>query len=488
MLSERFKKLAATIRFRLMLWMIVTVALLVAVAMFGVRQAYRNHLLTSFDRRLRSDVDPVTREFRQTYPDWNRFEQGISQLAFAHPFKAWFVEVYNERGVRVAAAAFNRFEPPLGKFAVDESPAPHDMLPYRLIVARVEEPGLPVCYMRIGADRYSLEDDMIRLDETMQLPSLIILLLAPLGGYILALRATRPIARIISTAARLEPTRLQERLPIRGAGDELDQLSQTINGLLDRIADYLERNREFVANAAHELRSPLTAIRSSVEVALNRQRSPEEYAALLDDVMGECQFLSDLVNRLLILAEADAGRLAVRDQAARLDKIILESLDMFEPVADLNNVSLEHPELPAAFVPGDEFHLRQLVRNLLDNAIKFSPRGGRVTVALAVVESTRRAVLTVCDQGAGIPPDDVPHVFDRFFRGDKARQRQPGQHSSGLGLSICQTIVRALGGEISVASTVGTGSTFTVVVPLAAPARMPPAQARSDPRQLAAQN
>ena len=120
--------------------------------------------------------------------------------------------------------------------------------------------------------------DLNALDQTMMLRSMAILLLAPLGGYILALRATRPIARIIAAAARLQPSRLDERLPIRGTGDELDQLSRTINGLLDRIASYIDRNREFVANAAHELRSPLAAIRSSVEVALNRSRTPEEYS------------------------------------------------------------------------------------------------------------------------------------------------------------------------------------------------------------------
>src|SRR5205807_1875990 len=154
-------------------------------------------------------------------------------------------------------------------------------------------------------------------------------------------------------------------------------------------------NREFVANAAHELRSPLAAIRSSVEVALNRSRTPEEYAGLLGEVMEECQYLSNLVNRLLILAEGDAGRLGMRNQTARLDKIVRESLDMFEAVAESHDVRLEVSALPAAAVPGDEFHLRQVVRNLIDNAIKFNSPGGRVAVALRTDAEGRRAVLTV---------------------------------------------------------------------------------------------
>src|SRR5262249_46171820 len=194
---------------------------------------------------------------------------------------------------------------------------------------------------------------------------------------------------------------------------------------------------EFVANAAHELRSPLAAIRSSVEVALNRQRSPDEYAMLLGEVMEECQYLSNLVNRLLILAEGDAGRLGTRHQTARLDNIVRESLDMFEAVADLHGIRLEAATLPAVLVPGDEVHLRQVVRNLLDNAINFSSPGSAVHVALLVDQQKRQVVMTVRDHGAGIPPEDLPHIFERFFRGDKARQRGPGR-SSGLGLSICE--------------------------------------------------
>jgi len=346
---------------------------------------------------------------------------------------------------------------------------PHDSMPYRVLVARLEEPGMPVLIVRLGGYRQPLDDDLSLLDQTLIVPSIIILLLAPAGGYVLALRATRPIAKIIATASRLQPSRLQERLPLRGSGDELDQLSHTINGMLDRIASYIDTNREFVAHAAHELRSPLAAIRSSVEVALNRQRSSEEYATLLVEVMEECQNLSNLVNRLLILAEGDVGRIDGRLRAARLDHVVRESLDMFDAVAELQGVRLQAASLPeAAVVPGDDDHLRQLVRNLLDNAIKFTPSGGAVQVELKIDHPRRQVVLTVQDEGVGIPPEDLPHIFERFFRGDRSRQRQPGRHSSGLGLSICQTIVQALGGEISAVSNLGKGTTFTVTLPLAA--------------------
>lgn len=465
MLFERFKKLQATIRFRLMLWMIVVVLLLAVLATLGVRQIYRARLLDSFDKTLRADVEPVTNVISECYPDWGQVEQNITKIALAHPLQAWFAEIYDEGGRKVAVGGFREFKPPLRAFHQNDLQAAHDLTPYRVVVSRVEVPDLPVFYLRSGADRRSLEEDLRGLDETMMVRGLMILLMAPIGGYVLALRATRPIAKIIATAARLEPSRLQERLPMRGTGDELDQLSATINGLLDRIASYIDRNREFVANAAHELRSPLAAIRSSVEVALNRQRSPEEYTTLLGEVMEECQYLSNLVNRLLILAEGDAGRLGTRHQSARLDNLVRESLDMFEAVADLHGVRLEAGNLPAVLVLGDEVYLRQVVRNLLDNAIHFSPPGSSVTVAMRIDQERHNAVMTVRDRGAGIPAEDLPHIFERFFRGDKARQRGHGR-SSGLGLSICESIVHSLGGTITATSQLGQGSIFTVVLPV----------------------
>lgn len=467
MFSERLKGLTATIRFRLMLWMIVVVFVLVVVTLLGVRQLYRARLLEKFDGALVADVKKIGQEILTHYPDWRQLEQTFDDIAFAHPLQAWFVEIYDDSGRKLVAGGH---QPELTTPITRASTTPHDSAPYRFLVARLEEPDMPVLLVRLGGNRQPLEDDLSLLDQTLLVRSMIILLLAPIGGYVLALRATKPIAKIIATAARLQPSRLQERLPMRGSGDELDQLSHTINGMLDRIANYIDGNREFVAHAAHELRSPLAAIRSSVEVALNRQRSTEEYATLLIDVMEECQYLSNLVNRLLILAEGDVGRIDGALRTARLDRIVRESLDMFEAVAELQGVRLQSSALPEALVPGDDDHLRQLVRNLLDNAVKFTPPGGAVNIELTIDHAKRHGVLTVQDDGAGIAPEDLPHIFERFFRGDRSRQRQPGRQSSGLGLSICQTVVEALGGTISVDSKVGHGSTFTVTLPLASDA------------------
>jgi signal transduction histidine kinase len=240
---------------------------------------------------------------------------------------------------------------------------------------------------------------------------------------------------------------------------------------LDRIANYLQQEHDFLANAAHDLRTPLAAIRSSVEVALGVARTDEEYRELLGLVIEQCSSLQTLVNQLLLLAESDADRLKTDREPVELDQVVARVMEMFEGVADEQGVELRRGELPAAAVAGNRHHLRQVVSNLLDNAIKFSAardahHAGCVTLELKKDEAARQVRLSVTDNGVGILASDVPHVFDRFYRADKARARDGAAGGTGLGLSICKAIVDAHGGQISVASQPNRGSTFTVTLPL----------------------
>jgi heavy metal sensor kinase len=473
----RLKDLFSTLRFQLLLWVTVVVLVMVVVTMVTVRIVVHRALLFEFSRLLVEEADGVVTAVEQNYPDTPQLSQTlrnkVEALSRREWFREWFIEVYTGDG-RLFWASPN-VPPRLATLGLDaESGEPVDVDGYRIIVRRVTARDGTDLITRCGCSRRPVEEDLELVDRIMFWSALVTFLLAPLGGYALAGRATQPIAKIIATTANLQPSKLDERLPIRGTGDELDQLSLTINGMLDRIASYIERNRDFVANAAHELRSPLAAIRSTVEVALNRDRTAEEYATLLVDVMEECTRLGGLVNRLLLLAEGDAGRLGARDQSVRLDKVVRESVDMFEGVAETQGVVLHAGELPAVAVPGDEQHVRQVVRNLIDNAIKFTPAPGQVHITLGTQADRRRAWLRVQDSGIGIATEDLPRIFERFYRADKSRTRgsQPGGH--GLGLSICQSIVAALHGEINVESSPGHGSTFTVWLPMLADASIMP--------------
>jgi signal transduction histidine kinase len=301
-------------------------------------------------------------------------------------------------------------------------------------------------------------------------------LIAPVGGYLLAGRTTRILANLIHRTDRLRPSELKERLPIRGTGDELDSLARTVNGLLDRLADYLQQKHDFLANAAHELRTPLAAIRSSVEVAASGQLSEAEYHELLAVVIEQCTALESLVNQLLLLAESDADRLMTSSEVVPLDEVVQRAVEMFQGVAEDRGIELVGHWPPHAPVGGNRHYLRQVLNNLLDNAIKFtglrhstdsSGTGGRVEVKLLRDDARHQAILTVADNGVGIPADAVPQLFQRFFRVDRSRSREDGLGGSGLGLSICRAIVEAHRGSIDVQSTLGEGTTITLVLPLA---------------------
>jgi signal transduction histidine kinase len=472
---RRLREFFSTLRFRLVLWITLVVFAMVLVTNIGIREVEMRTLRHSYDQFLIASLNEVDNsihnydrrmhdnpEERAVYRD--RFYGLWGAKVRANEHRAFFLQIFGQdRKLIWTSANAPPFDAP--SFA-GESHGPYDDKDHRVIEKKVSVSPEQHYYVRCGFRQTALQDDIELLNRYLLIVSFSILLAAPLGGYVIALRATRPISRIIAMTAHLQPSAMNERLPIRGTGDEIDRLSLTINELLDRLASHIERNRDFVANAAHELRSPLAAIRSSAEVGLNKSREPEEYAAILADVIEEIGRLAGLVNRLLILAEGDAGRLAGRDQFTRLDKIVRESVDMFDAVAEMKGVRLTLGDIAPAIVCGDETYLRQVVRNLIDNAIKYNANPGAVNVHLRVESAKKQVMLIVSDSGIGIDQQVLPRIFERFYRADKSRTRENERAGYGLGLSICQTIVKALGGEITVMSEPGRGSTFVVRLPL----------------------
>lgn len=464
--SGHLKSSFRSLRFRLTAWNTAVVLLTVGLAFVFVREGLRVTLLDETDAVLEEDAQEVALAVGEFYPKLDAIFQEIDRKARGHVNRGLFVQLFDDQGKLLLSTSqesdAQTLMHPLRK-SVEISSRGR----YRLVRYAVEKPGMPRFVVRVGTTLAHIDEDVSRLTDLMTVAGAAILLLAPLGGFWLAGRATHPLARIITTAARLRPSHMEERLPIRGIGDQLDQLSATINSFLDQIADYLARNREFVANAAHELRSPLAAIQSSVEVALNTERSTEEYQELLAEIVDECSRLGVLVNQLLLLAESDVGRLKADRHPVRLDQIVATSLDMFRGAAEERGVELIAGDLRSTTVLGEAGRLRQVVNNLIDNALKFTPAGGQIRVALMEKPESEQVVLRVADTGMGIAPEDLPHVFDRFYRGDKSRHRDERHSGSGLGLSICQSIVAAHDGELHVQSEVGHGATFEVILPAA---------------------
>ena len=462
---HRLKELSSTLRFRLVLWITLIVFLMVVITNIAVREIEQSTLTQSYDQFLINSLEDINLTMDRVDPEnQKQLVEELTEKVKGNKNRSWFLQLFDaNKHLTWSSHDAPTLSPP--SFSGDTH-GPYDEKKHRIYEKKLRKPSGEIYYIRCGFLQIELLEDIDVLNRSILLASVSILLAAPLGAYVIALRATRPINQIIKTTAHLQPSNLDERLPIRGTGDEIDQLSQTINGMLDRLASYLNQNRDFVANAAHELRSPLAAIRTSVEVGLNRSRTPEEYAVILSDVMEEIGRLAGLVNRLLILAEGDAGRVAGREQFTRLDKIVRESVDMFDAVAELNGVRLTLGTLASALVPGDETYLRQVVRNLIDNAIKYNRNPGEVVVHLRVDSTKKQALLIVNDTGIGIDQAVLPRIFERFYRADKARSRETERAGYGLGLSICQTIIQALHGEVLVSSVAGQGTTFTVRLPL----------------------
>ena len=287
------------------------------------------------------------------------------------------------------------------------------------------------------------------------------LLLAAGGGWALARRALAPVERMAEAARRISAERLAERLEHSGTGDELDRLSHVLNAMLERLDLSFRQVRQFSADASHELQTPLTILQGELEVALRTPRSPQAYRESIASALQEIERLATLVEGLLLLARADAGVLRLDLKPIDAAQLLAEVYERMQIVAQRRSVALDLDDLEPHLVLGDGERLRRVLLNLVDNAIKYTPAGGRV--ALSLQRLNDRACLSVRDTGIGLSEAEREQVFQRFYRAGAARDH--GAQGSGLGLCIAMSIVEAHGGSLEVTSRVGEGSTFRVCLP-----------------------
>lgn len=285
--------------------------------------------------------------------------------------------------------------------------------------------------------------------------------IAGIGGFLLARHSLAPLGWMADQARRISGSNLDARLEIGNAAEELTVLAASFNELLSRLDQSFESMRRFVADASHELRTPISVVRGEADVALTQERTPAEYRESLAIILDESRRLSRLVDDLLNLARADAGRVKLRVQEFYLNDLLAECCRSLQALASARRIELDYR--PADDLPfrGDEEMLRRLVVNLLDNAIRYTPPGGKVTASLEARGADLR--IRIADTGAGISPEAAPHVFERFYRADKARSRQDG--GFGLGLAIVKWIAESHAGAVDFASQPGSGTTFTVTLP-----------------------
>ena len=282
--------------------------------------------------------------------------------------------------------------------------------------------------------------------------------MACLGGYWLSLRALRPVDEITSVAKSISVRNLSQRLTVPQTGDELQRMARTWNEVLERLDSAVARIRQFTADASHELRTPLALIRTTAELALRREREPEEYRRSLRAIESEAERMTALTESLLIMARADSNGFNMALSPTDINQLISRVVDQSQALATEKGILLKaechgRPALANADAPG----IQRLLLILIDNAVKHTPGGGLVTVSAQ--RNDRSVVLSVSDTGEGIAADALPHIFERFYRGDPARA---GGSGFGLGLSIAQAIAQAHGARIAVQSSPGAGARFTI--------------------------
>jgi signal transduction histidine kinase len=314
--------------------------------------------------------------------------------------------------------------------------------------------------MQVGKTTHDRVELLERFRANVASAVIPLLVLSLTGGMFLASRALRPVRQIIQTVRAIEEGNMQARVPTRQTRDELDELGRLFNGMLDRIATLIAGMRSALDTVAHDLRTPVTRIRGVAELALRSDQGSDAPRQALADCVEESDRVLVMLNTLMDISEAESGTMQLQREPVALADVVARAVDLYRDVADAKGVTLAADAPADVTVAADRTRLEQVAANMIDNAVKYTPPGGRVDVQIRREEGA--AVLRVRDTGPGIPPDELPRIFDRLFRGDTSR----AERGLGLGLSLVKAVVEAHGGTVDVASEPGRGSTFTVSLPL----------------------
>ena len=333
---------------------------------------------------------------------------------------------------------------------------------HRLAFRRIRLPQAEYIVV-VGADLEPMDEELEFLRGILGYVVPIALVIAGIGGSFLARQSLAPVVAMADRARRIGVENLSERLPVANPRDELGRLAGTFNELLGRLESSLLQQRQFMADASHELRTPVTTTRTAAAVALQQDHRDEaEYRETLRIVEQQAARLSRVVDDLFTLARADTGSYPIRPMPMYLDEVVDEVVRAARVVAGTRNVSVESTVVPSAAFTGDEELVRRMIANLVDNAVGHAPDGSAVRVELD--ETDAGYAIAVKDQGPGIPADIRAQIFERFFRGEASR-RSTAQDGAGLGLALARWIARAHGGDVAVARSSPSGSTFVVSLP-----------------------
>jgi len=431
-----------SVRFQLTLWYLAVLAggmmLFAAGTWFMLRQNLMENRVRNLDQRLAALGTFLSQESR-----------GDDLPAVREEAREYSTGLQEGHGLRVTQ--------PNGTLIFEKRPATGPALQRR---KRVEVRGIPLD-VELVLPLTDFQRTMSTLAWVMATVFPLVMGVAVWGGWWLARRALKPVGAMTADARAINASDLSARLSVPDTQDELKELAESWNEMLGRIEASVRSVSRFTADAAHELRTPVTVIRTTAELALRHRRSPESYEQTLTSIQSETEEMTELLERLLLLARGDAGQWHFDLEMVFADDVLRRLRTIISSLAESKGIHVDFQiSEQSASIWGDESAVRRLVMILADNAIKYTPPGGRVAVALRNQDG--HCVIEVTDSGCGIAAEQLPYVFDRFYRADSARTAGMGV---GLGLAIARTIVEAHHGRIEVVSTSGKGSSFRILLP-----------------------
>ncbi len=465
---------------KLTLWYTAVLALALALFSAGVHTLMARKLAVRMDANLRAGIEAMTRFFIHEKGEGETDQSSARNVLREAHFPDQPVAFYDAQGSLLAEHplrnvlharlpdSFAERDYSGVQFATLTEAQSRTDAGLRIAVYRIAAPSMKSsCFVVISEPLTELRGDLELLRDIFYIAAPVALALAGLGGWFLARRSLSPVAAISERARRIGAANLEERLPVVNPHDELGQMAATFNELLGRLHLAFALQQRFMADASHELRTPVSVIRTASEVTLEQPGDDlSEYREALAVTGEQARRLTRIIEDMFMLARADAGKRELKPGNLYLDELIAEAARAAEMLAERKGVIIKL--LPAREAPyrGDEDLLWQMLLNLLDNAIKHTPAGGEVSLGLA--RNSKNYVITVADTGAGIPVEAQPHVFERFYRANKARDRaETGENGgSGLGLPIAQWIAEAHGGQICLERSDERGSAFIITLPV----------------------
>ncbi|HEV2764449.1 MAG TPA: heavy metal sensor histidine kinase [Pyrinomonadaceae bacterium] len=466
-----------SLRARLTLWYVCALALILAAFGAAVYVMMSRALHRRVDEALRSTLDISVTSLTHDAQEGQSVQSAAQSTAaeLSHPQQA--LMIFDAEGRLLAEHPYEEDLhvrlPDLGAIpagevylytAAEESDADDR---HRLAVRRVRIPPADTPYIILASQPLeAVEDELESLREILYFATPAALLLAGLGGWFLARQGLAPVGAMARSAREIGAGSLDRQLPVANPRDELGQLANTFNELLARLDAAFAEQRRFMADASHELRTPLSVMSTAAGVTLKKEhRGEEEYREALRMVAEQTRRLSRIVQDMFTLARADAGRYPLRKRPLYLDDLLAEVARAGGFLASARSVTVELSNRPESAFHGDEDLLRQMLLNLVDNAVKFTPEGG--VVRLGLERRGDEYLLSVSDNGPGIPAETRAHVFERFYRADKVRPRaQDG--GAGLGLAIARWIAQAHDGDLQLVDSDGPGATFVARLPYTA--------------------